>query len=468
MRLLTALAAALCAFVLAAGEAAAQDETKFLRNTMLQSGDYDSFRVDTGGRAAIFACAQACEKDARCQAWTFISTVQQCRLKREVGPQVTNSCCVSGLKLAKTQSSDSKQAFCSDYANDAVDASDRNIQQGCRQTGPRWASDFSVHYSWCMRSPRQQADDETAARADALQNCKVASTGPDKKAFCDHYARVSVAQSVTNEKANCRIRQSGGLLWSTDRTVFQDQCGRASRDVRIDVATRENLLDSCFDTAGAEEAACKTYAEGAVRQFQDSLDEKCDFQDTALWSSSKLRHYQFCLDSSEKERQDAVSEREDQLNECQRQAALRKQCDDYAEVAVGQARLNERLKCGLRGVRWSKYADDHFDFCMRASNRDRDAEQASRDGDLQVCQRKKTQVDAECDIYARKAVRAVQLNGEQRCGNVGREVWNADYKYNYNFCIQSNSEDRLQAQIQRRRALRVCSFLKGFTLEIEF
>lgn len=64
-------------------------------------GDYTHFDVRSGDPAV---CAARCERDARCQAWSFsypagaVSAI--CWLKSEVRPRTESACCVSGVRGA--------------------------------------------------------------------------------------------------------------------------------------------------------------------------------------------------------------------------------------------------------------------------------------------------------------------------------------------------------------------------------
>jgi hypothetical protein len=62
--------------------------------------DYLTFTVRNGDPAV---CAQRCDRDRRCRAWSFAyptaSTPRAvCRLKRAVPPRVADACCVSGVR----------------------------------------------------------------------------------------------------------------------------------------------------------------------------------------------------------------------------------------------------------------------------------------------------------------------------------------------------------------------------------
>ncbi len=466
MRLVNTIAMAFAALALGCGAARALDESTFQTDTMIQGGDYDSFKVE-GSRPAR-ACAEACERDPRCLAWTFIRQVGQCRLKREAGQTVGNKCCVSGFKevTAPAGGGGSKQEFCAEYARQAAEANDENQQQGCDLQGDRWTSNYKDHYAWCIRSPRAAADDEADQRVAELGECKK-QTSKGAKGLCDHFARLSMVQVDSNSKAKCGFPDDGGR-WSTNVRAHLKACERAPNQIpQREIPIRESLLDQCFQNAGRNERACTDYATAAVAAFQKGVDNNCEFSESRRWNASKTRHYSWCLDASEGQRKAETAARIDEVSQCVQRAALRKECELYSEGAISQALRNERQRCGFRGVSWSKYSDDHFDFCMSASDGDRRAEETKRDRDLKQCERKVV-VDEECDIFAKRAVKANDVAEDKDCRLTDSDLWSSNYKQHYQFCLESNYEERQSQQQLRRRQLRQCGFTRGFKVEIEF
>lgn len=95
MRYCFGLLAAL-AFILLA--AAVQAQVGFDR----RGGDYLSFQIRNGDPEV---CAERCEQDARCHAWSFSyprteRAAATCWLKNRVPPRVVDKCCVSGIRGA--------------------------------------------------------------------------------------------------------------------------------------------------------------------------------------------------------------------------------------------------------------------------------------------------------------------------------------------------------------------------------
>lgn len=77
---------------------AAQAQSGFDR----YGGDYLKFEIRSGDPEV---CAQRCERDDRCQAWSFsyprtANAVATCWLKNKVPPRNDNKCCVSGVRGA--------------------------------------------------------------------------------------------------------------------------------------------------------------------------------------------------------------------------------------------------------------------------------------------------------------------------------------------------------------------------------
>jgi hypothetical protein len=67
-----------------------------------RGGDYLKFDIHNGDPQI---CAQRCEADGRCQAWTFAyprseNASAQCWLKNKVVPRAEDKCCVSGVRGA--------------------------------------------------------------------------------------------------------------------------------------------------------------------------------------------------------------------------------------------------------------------------------------------------------------------------------------------------------------------------------
>ncbi len=65
------------------------------------------------------------------------------------GVQVLGAASAISLTPAIVAAQDGKQAFCVDYANEAVEMQRRNIALGCGIEGIRWHEWWDSHYGWC-------------------------------------------------------------------------------------------------------------------------------------------------------------------------------------------------------------------------------------------------------------------------------------------------------------------------------
>ena len=59
---------------------------------------------------------------------------------------------------------------CDQYANTAISQNRENMERACGFTGPAWNDNYSDHYNWCVRVPKEQADAGTQMRSDDLRN----------------------------------------------------------------------------------------------------------------------------------------------------------------------------------------------------------------------------------------------------------------------------------------------------------
>lgn len=457
---LAALAGAASLLPLATSAQAQEDQ--FLRDKAIRGGTYDRFQVSGPGGAR--SCAETCRHDPRCKAWTFGRETNECRLKFEAGQTVDDTCCVSGLKAADAAAAPGKQAFCSDYATKAVADNASNVNQECNLTGGRWSDDFQVHYSWCMGVHREEATTEADARsADIAQCVQTARAGAEAK--CDHYARISMVQIETARQAHCALPQ-GDTRWGDNMQERKQACLQAPMHVlKHDIIEREAVLQSCLIAAGQAREECHAYVDKAMEQVQAATSQGCDVSG-AEWSGARAEQMQFCLGADQGARKARIEHRQQQLAQCAQQAAKRQACDQYGETAIAQAVRAETEKCDLHGPKWSRYKDEQVAFCMGATDDQVTAVSREREAALAECHRR-AQVDPECEDFARRAERIVQLNKDKGCGLDG-DNWERDHARHYEFCLRSNPIQRRRWFDEQRAALFLCSITHGFKLELGF
>lgn len=71
------------------------------RNTVIFGDDLDFIETDNARQ-----CARACSDDGACNAWTFVKSTQQCRLKSSVFRSANKRCCHSGTIERASQTAD--------------------------------------------------------------------------------------------------------------------------------------------------------------------------------------------------------------------------------------------------------------------------------------------------------------------------------------------------------------------------
>jgi len=64
--------------------------------------------------------------------------------------------------------------FCREYATAAVKQVElaRAVPACNRGTGPRWTTDFKVHYDWCLGAAPPAVEAERNARTNWLRSCR--------------------------------------------------------------------------------------------------------------------------------------------------------------------------------------------------------------------------------------------------------------------------------------------------------
>ena len=64
--------------------------------------------------------------------------------------------------------------FCRDYAAAAVRQVqlERSVPACDRGTGPRWTSDYRVHFDWCLGASPDAVEAERAARTNWIRSCR--------------------------------------------------------------------------------------------------------------------------------------------------------------------------------------------------------------------------------------------------------------------------------------------------------
>jgi hypothetical protein len=66
------------------------------------------------------------------------------------------------------------EGFCRDYARAAVRQVEaaRSVSACDRGTGPRWTTDYRIHFDWCLGAPIPAVEAERGARANWIRRCR--------------------------------------------------------------------------------------------------------------------------------------------------------------------------------------------------------------------------------------------------------------------------------------------------------
>lgn len=81
---------------------------------------------------------------------------------------------VAGCAFAFSAAQAAPEPFCRDYARAAVRQVElaRAIPACNRGVGPRWTTDYRVHFDWCLGAPIPAVEEERGVRTRWLQRCR--------------------------------------------------------------------------------------------------------------------------------------------------------------------------------------------------------------------------------------------------------------------------------------------------------
>lgn len=274
--------------------------------------DYDIFQ--TGGND-YKACERACNDDARCKAWTFLTNLGQCRLKHSEAPKFDNACCVSDVKRDKPKDRRADEVLCSDFAVAALNDNNANLSNRCGYRGPLWSASFGDVFNRCLDISPDRRERESTQRAEALDDCrKLASRS--QKLECDTVAKLALVQAKTQADNKCGFNIAA---WHLDEAKYAKVCAAADRSVRWDfLFRRETTLASCLARGGQADKDCDAYASLSVTQFRRAQQMRCGNAFSGLfWHANADDHYDWCRKAPKAERDRWIKRRSDQLDACE-------------------------------------------------------------------------------------------------------------------------------------------------------
>lgn len=139
-----------------------------------------------------------------------------------------------------------EQNRCKEYAQTAVTQHEENLRSGCGFTDPRWHTDYTAHYEWCLHAPEDEGVRENQGRQEMLARCASSGTS-GKEAECSAYAQTAVAQYHASRTSHCNLTDP---RWHDDYEAHFHYC----LDSPTEMSARENqdrqqLLDNCLNQA---------------------------------------------------------------------------------------------------------------------------------------------------------------------------------------------------------------------------
>jgi hypothetical protein len=227
-------------------------------------------------------------------------------------------------------------------------------------------------------------------------------------------------------------------------------------------ATGNNISGSIGkpNPTAMKQIECGAYADTAVKQNQQAINNKCGFKGNR-WTSNRDSHYNWCMHGNNlKFTKQETANRAKDINNCPKIAtkvailppnlspnqAKMSVCLNYAETAVKQNQQAISKKCGFKGNRWSSNRDHHYNWCMHGNNI-KFTKQGTNDRakDLKSCKKPSGIVEAPggfdpkglkqvCKDYASTAVKQNKQAIQLKCGFTGLG-WSSNYQAHYNWCI---------------------------------
>ena len=370
-------------------------------------------------------CQKACNEDAKCKAWTFAWPGKRagrahCSLKTGEPEKKKDNCCISGLRsepVAKpaepappepeiSQPEPPKPeptepepeadlaTQCEDYARTAVEMNEENDVLVCGLTGSRWGFSYDRYHAWCMeKSTAETRKANTEARARELERC----------------------------------RTSIGLP-SYEQTEAQR------------IAEREK--------------DCQAYARRAARQAGRARERGCNVSGPR-WLTAQQPHFSWCMTASKEERDSETKRRDNDLAQCVAQASAGLACEDYARVALDQAREAFERRCGFEGSRWRRNYGAHKAWCRTAGENERADETRIRARALNAC-RREPRIAGACARFAASAVSSAKRNLERGCGFRGTR-WSLKSEDHFFWCMNARPHERRKERATRFRSMLKCT-----------
>lgn len=341
--------------------------------------------------------------------------------------------------------------FCAQYANQAIEQYEANLEYACGYSGPEWSPDYSYHFNWCMQGNNSQyVDGGTEYRAQALRQC-LGEAPLVKK--CDSYAKTAVAQNNENQMRACGFSDS---RWSSDYDYHYNWCtlGNNSEYAGAGTTDRQEMLDQQCPTGRGDLAAtnwCFDIYEppgmgGTVTISFHPLITNVGDQD---WSSKNEGTYLVGARTAAEHQQ----------------ASYSLPGFPHWSIKTGETKVLEGVTLPFSeaniyydmGSWLLTHPDDTNPQNNELVNLTVPAVEGRAflpDGSLAHMQCPAIKED-QCDAYAQIATAQQQENLGRGCGYTG-SLWNADYAFHYNSCLNAASQTAQLENVERAWALMTC------------
>ncbi len=209
-----------------------------------------------------------------------------------------------------------RETACREYANRAVEQSEKARELGCRQTGPRWSPAFQVHFSWCLGVGKSYQASEILKRDIALESCR--PHRPTARAECEQYARAAFRLARQNRERRCGFTGPRWIRNVDDHKAWCLSATPAERDREQN--SRHRALAAC--TGGPRTvSACARYAQGALKHAHDNEQRGCGFTGIR-WQPDYEPHFIWCMNSTAPQRRIERTARIRSLLKCTRGTAI--------------------------------------------------------------------------------------------------------------------------------------------------
>jgi hypothetical protein len=204
----------------------------------------------------------------------------------------------------------------------------------------------------------------TAILTAAFSFATTSAVNAASQAVCGAYADAAVKAALEVRQKECGGHSGDGdgrldlsnPQWSTKREDHLRWCLKANQDaVDHEKAQRADKLAAC--------TRCNDYSADALKAAKQVRDNACSYDlKHPQWSQNRGDHMRWCMAAKSESVDEEKSNRAHGVMICQ-------DCADYVKLALGHAKENRDLKCGLKGARWDSTAEGHMSWCISEENR---------------------------------------------------------------------------------------------------